>query len=249
MNGRGVHEEGRGDDEQEDSDRPRVESVLLEQRRAEENRVEQDRRGTEESPGARVPRIRDELDREQEYSDGPEGDPEWVRSLSRADVRDGRDEEEPGANREPDRREGVHVGARGPRYFKRSSRGLPPTGVPEPGDHPLLVPGLEKFGEAAADRMMQRLMREDVDHHVRPITLGRAESAGIRVAEIPKVDRGRAAVDSRGSIGRPERHRGAEESGAFGPRNPVQLERRNLGSQEVEEPPDPSIAERGERGR
>src|SRR5437773_4339830 len=123
MRGRGVDEEGGGNDEQEDSDRPRVESVLLEQRRAEENRVEQDRRGTEESPGARVPRIRDELDREQEYSDGPEGDPERVRNPPRANVRDPRDEEEPGAHREPDRREGVHVGARGRRYFKRSSRG------------------------------------------------------------------------------------------------------------------------------
>src|SRR5438046_9294087 len=99
MNGRGVHEEGRGDDEQEDSDRPRVESVLLEQRRAEENRVEQDRRGTEESPGARVARIRDELDREQESSDGPEGDPERLGHPSRAALRADRDEAEAGAAR------------------------------------------------------------------------------------------------------------------------------------------------------
>src|SRR5207247_2978853 len=114
----------------------------------------------EKSPGDRVPRVRDELDREQEQSDGPEGDPERVRNPPRANVRDGRDEEEPGADREPDRREGVHVGARRPRYFKRSSGGLPPTGVPEPGDHPLLVSGLDKLGEAAADRMMQRLVIE-----------------------------------------------------------------------------------------
>jgi len=123
MRGCGVHEEGRSDDEKEHSDGPRMEPIVLEQRRAKENRVEQDRRGAEKSPGARVPRVRDELDREQEQSDGPEGDPERVRNPPRANVRDPRDEEEPGAHREPDRREGVHVGARGRRYFKRSSRG------------------------------------------------------------------------------------------------------------------------------
>src|SRR5438445_159298 len=71
---RGVYEENGGDEEQEESERPRMESILLEERVSVEDGEEQEPGGSEQGPRVRLDLVLDELDREDDKADGAEAD-------------------------------------------------------------------------------------------------------------------------------------------------------------------------------
>src|SRR5207253_471034 len=162
---RGVYEENGGDEEQEESERPRMESILLEEGVSVEDGEEQEPGGSEQGPRVRLDLVLDELDREDDKADGAEADPQGIGDPPSSDVGHRGGEEESRADHETRDRKSVHVAASRGTYFKRSPGGLPPARVAQPGDDPFLIAPLEHLGQAETDRVMQGLGREYLDHH------------------------------------------------------------------------------------
>src|SRR5437773_11464734 len=75
---RGVCEENGGDEEQEESQRPRMESILLEERVSVEDGGEQEPGGSEQGPRIRLDLVLYELDLEDDKADGAEAAPEGI---------------------------------------------------------------------------------------------------------------------------------------------------------------------------
>src|SRR2546430_312438 len=125
--------------------------------------------------------------------------------------------------------------------------GLPPARVAQSGNDPLLVAAREHLGQAKTDRVVQRLVRENVEHHPSPIPVRRTESAGPCIPQVPQVDGRGASINGGAPVRETERHRGAEEPRTRGPGDPSQLRFRDIRLPQVEHPPDATVTQWGVR--
>src|SRR5437879_11669871 len=119
---RGVYEENGGGEEQEESGRPRMESILVEERVSVEDGEKQEPGGSEQGPRVHLDLVLDELDREDDKADGAEADPQGIGDPPSSEGGHRGDEEESRADHETRDRESVHVAASRRTYFKRSPR-------------------------------------------------------------------------------------------------------------------------------
>src|SRR2546426_10402702 len=124
-----------------------------------------------------------------------------------------------------------------PRRVLIANGGLPPSSVAESADDPLLVSAFPDFGQRPPDRVVQRLVGEDVDEGLAP-RHGRRQ--GIH---LPQMDRGRAPVflEVRGEEA--ERDREPKEPPAFGLSDDLKFSARYLRPSEKEDPGDPAVAQ------
>ena len=124
-----------------------------------------------------------------------------------------------------------------PRRVLIANGGLPPSSVAESADHPLLVSAFPDFGQRPPDRVVQRLVGEDVDEGLAP-RHGRRQ--GIH---LPQMDRGRAPVflEVRGEEA--ERDCEPKEPPAFCLSDDLEFSARDLRPSEKEDPGDAAVAQ------
>src|SRR5256712_3449606 len=124
-----------------------------------------------------------------------------------------------------------------PRRFLIATGGLPPSSVAESADDPLLVSAFPDFGQRPPDRVVQRLVGEDVDEGLAP-RHGRRQ--GIH---LPQMDRGCAPVflEVRGEEA--ERDCEPKEPPAFGLSDDLKFSTRYLRPSEKEDPGDAAVAQ------
>ena len=135
--------------------------------------------------------------------------------------------------RSPDRRQPIAP----PRGVFVARGGLPPTPVAEPADDPLLVSALCQLRQASTNRVVQRLVCEDVDEDREP---RHAHREGIH---LPQMDHGRAPIFPEVGGEKAEGDSEPKEPPALGLRDNLELPARDLRPAEIEEPRDPAIAQ------